>query len=295
MPITEVTSIATGLYLEGLAIDPLRGRIWYSDVIAGGIRALAPEGEVITLNPERQWTGGILVNHDGCVLSSGPGGILWNDPATGKSGWLVEGSALGPVSGVNEMVPDGQGGLFFGTCDIDRIAAGKATRPTRIYHLTRDRTLVPASDDIGFANGLMYDIPGNRFYCNDTFCGTWVFDVADDLTLSNQRKLIDKADADGLAIDEAGNAWITGCRSSQVTRISREGALLPPVQTPAGAVTQLRFAGQDRRDVYFTAVPAESGDNLKDGIAPTEAQSRLYRGRSEVPGAVLPPTGFDLT
>src|SRR5688500_20024107 len=32
---------------------------------------------------------GILVSEDGFVLSSGVGGIMWNDPESGRSGWLV--------------------------------------------------------------------------------------------------------------------------------------------------------------------------------------------------------------
>jgi hypothetical protein len=41
-----------------------------------------PDGtEVATFNPDRMWTGGIMMNEDGAVLSSGEGGIMWNHPA----------------------------------------------------------------------------------------------------------------------------------------------------------------------------------------------------------------------
>jgi len=88
-PVQGYEPIARGLYLEGLAIDLQRGVVWYSDVIAGGVHDLYPDGSVRTLNPERMWTGGVLVNADGCVLSTGAGGIMWNNPATGASGWLL--------------------------------------------------------------------------------------------------------------------------------------------------------------------------------------------------------------
>jgi sugar lactone lactonase YvrE len=81
--------LAKGLYLEGLAVDPARGIVWYSDVIAGGIHGVRPDGGIISFNQDRMWTGGILVNEDGSVLSTGEGGIMWNHPDTGRSGWLL--------------------------------------------------------------------------------------------------------------------------------------------------------------------------------------------------------------
>src|ERR1041384_4042326 len=73
--------VASGIYLEGLAIDYRRDVIWYSDVIAGGIHGVKPDGtKVATFNEGRMWTGGIMVNDDGSVLSTGEGGIMWNNP-----------------------------------------------------------------------------------------------------------------------------------------------------------------------------------------------------------------------
>ena len=235
-----------------------------------------------------------MLNADGSVLSSGAGGIMWNNLKSGRSGWLLEGIAGELVNGVNEMVSDGHGGLFFGTCDIEMVESGGTPRPTQIYRLTRERELLKMIDDIGFANGIMYDLENNRFYCNDTFCGTWVFDVRSDLSMSNKRMLIEKEDADGMALDAEGNIWITGFRSGSITRISPNGTVLPAVDTPGEAITQVRFGGEDMRDIYINAVPLEGGDNLKDGEIPTEKRSFLYRGRSVVPGRPIAPTQFDL-
>ena len=87
----EFTKIASGLYLEGLAVDHVRDVIWYSDVIAGGIHGVKPDGtKVGAFNESRMWTGGVMMNADGAVLSTGEGGIMWNHPDTGKSGWLID-------------------------------------------------------------------------------------------------------------------------------------------------------------------------------------------------------------
>lgn len=40
----EFQQVASRIYLEGLAVDRERNIVWYSDVIAGGIHALMPDG-----------------------------------------------------------------------------------------------------------------------------------------------------------------------------------------------------------------------------------------------------------
>jgi sugar lactone lactonase YvrE len=286
--------VASGLYLEGLAVDYSRNVVWYSDVIGGGIHRLAADGSIRSFNKDRRWTGGILLNEDGCVLSSGAGGIMWNDPESGRSGWLLSEIDGKPINGINEMAPDGAGGIYFGTIDIESIAKGRPTRPAGLYRLTVDRDIVLVADGLGLANGIMLSADRKRLYCNETFDSTYVFDVASDLSLSNRRRLLQKGDCDGLALDADGNLWITGYRSSELTRVRPDGTSLPPIPTPASAVTQVRFGGPDMRDCYFTSVPADGGDSLAVGVLPTARKSILYRGRSTVPGMPIPPARFTM-
>jgi sugar lactone lactonase YvrE len=140
----------------------------------------------------------------------------------------------------------------------------------------------------------VFDSLRSRLYANDSFVASYVFQVQSDLTLTDQRVLLEKHDADGMALDADGNVWITGFRSSEIVRLSPDGEQLPPFRTPGGAVTQVRFGGPDMRDVYFNTVPADAGDGLAVGELPTAKTSMLYRGRSETPGLQLPPPRFNL-
>jgi sugar lactone lactonase YvrE len=287
--------IARGLYLEGLALDLQRGIVWYSDVIAGGIHGIYPDGRTNTLNPDRMWTGGVMVNEDGCVLSTGAGGIMWNNPETGASGWLLAEIDGKPINGINEMVPDGTGGIFFGTNDIEMVLAGQPSRPTQLYRLTADRQVIRLAEGLNFTNGIMFDAQRRRFYCNDSFVATYAFDVQPDLTLANKRVLADKVDADGMALDAEGNVWITGFRSPEIIRLAPDGGALAPVPNPGGAaVTQVRFGGADLRDVYINTVPVDAGDRLAVGELPTEKTSILYRGRADKPGLPVAAARFEL-
>jgi sugar lactone lactonase YvrE len=295
LKIGEFEKIASGVYLEGLAIDEARGAIWYSDVIAGGIHGVMADGSTVAFNTDRQWTGGVLMNGDGAVLSSGPGGIMWNQPDTGAHGWLLREIEGRPINGINEMVPDGTGGIFFGTNDIENVILSKPTRPTALYRLTTRGEVIKLADGINFSNGIMLSADRKRFYCNDTFVGTWGFDVAEDLTLSNRQMLIEKSDADGMALDGDGQLWITGFRSGSIARLKPDGMSLPGIDTPGGAITQVRFGGEDTRNFYINTVPADGGDSLKDGVPLSAHHSIMYRGRSSSPGMPIAPAGFDLT
>jgi len=290
----DISKIASGIYIEGLAVDHRSGRVWYSDVIAGGIHSAPGNESAPVLNPDRMWTGGVIINSDGSVLSSGEGGIKWNNPATGSSGWLINELGGEPVNGINEMAPDGEGGFFFGTSDIEKVILGETTRPTEIYRITKDYELIKLAEGIGFTNGMMYDPDRNRLYCNDTFNCTWAFDVAPDFSLGNKQKFVDKDDVDGMALDSEGNVWITGFRSNFITRVTPEGKELSPVETPAGSITQVRFGGADACDLYINSVPSDGGDSLKEGEILTEKNSFLFRARSPVAGKLVEAVDFDL-
>jgi sugar lactone lactonase YvrE len=292
----QFEKIASGVYLEGLAVDYKRNVIWYSDVIAGGIYCVTPDGsKLYSMNAGRMWTGGVMMNEDGSVLSTGQGGIMWNHPDTGNSGWLLDRLEGKPINGINEMMPDGTGGIYFGTNDIEMVIEARQTRPTAIYRLTIDREVIKLADGINFSNGIMYDAKRKKFYCSDTFARVWAWDVEDDLSLANKRVLLEKEDCDGMALDNEGSLWVTGFRSSGfLMRVKPDGTLLPRVETPPGSITQVRFGGADMRDYYFNVVPADGGDSLKDG-KPLSGGSHLYRGRSEVPGMPIPPARFRLT
>jgi sugar lactone lactonase YvrE len=263
--------------------------------MAGGIYGVKPDGrKVASFNVGRMWTGGCLMNDDGSVLSSGAGGIMWNHIESGRSGWLLHEIDGMVINGINELVPDGTGGIFFGTNDIEMIKKGQPTRPTALYRLTTDREVIRVAEEVNFSNGIIYDAQRWRFYCSDTFNVAWVWDVGRDLSLGNRRVLLNKKDCDGMAMDAEGNIWITGFRSpGTIVRVSPLGIPLPPVETPPGSTTQIRFSGADMRDYFINVVPSDGGDSLKEG-KPLTGASFLYRGRSAVAGTLIGPASFKL-
>jgi sugar lactone lactonase YvrE len=284
--------LAQGYYLEALLIDGTA--VWYSDVVEGGIRRLKADGTVTTWLADRRMVGGILLNEDGCLLVSGPGGIVWFNPATDAAGVLLDSIDGQPIPGVNEMRPDGRGGLYFGTLDLPAILRGETPGTVGLYRLAVDGELTRLWDGLVFTNGLSPNRDGSRLYHNESFVGTFAYDVLPDGGLANRTKLLAKPDCDGLAVDTDGDIWVTGFASEELLRLHADGTIAQRIPVPGDAATNVRFGGADGRDIYVTVVSRSAAEALKKGDVPSSKSSVLYRGRSAVAGQAIPRTRFRL-
>ena len=100
--------------------------LWFSDLVLGGLYHWQSGRGVEHHLPDRRHIGGIAINEDGAIICSGPEGLAWFDPATGRSGTILD-TIAGKRIGINDRLPDGRGGLIFGTlttADGDPATAG---------------------------------------------------------------------------------------------------------------------------------------------------------------------------
>lgn len=105
-------TVVSGVYLEGLCADATS--VWVADPIKGGVRRCHSDGTIQAWMPEKLWVGSLLRGPDEIVLVSGEGGIAWLDDGTGKSGMLLDTVNGVPLPGVNEMITDKSGAVYFG-------------------------------------------------------------------------------------------------------------------------------------------------------------------------------------
>jgi sugar lactone lactonase YvrE len=277
--------LARGFYLEGLLIDG--DEIWFTDVITGGVRRVGSD-QVLLKN--RTMIGGLLLNADGSLLVAGQGGIVWAHPRTGEEGVLVDG-----FLGTNEMCPDGQGGIMFGTIDLPGILRGEKPGPSSIYRLSSDRRKTMLMEGLAFANGLAISSDRAALYFNESFAATRAFPIAADGSLRAPRLLADKPDCDGMALDAEGNIWISGFSSSELLCLRPDGGEVRRLKLPGKACSNVRFGGPDMRDLYVTVVDPASAQALADGTPLKEQNSVLFRTRSAVPGAPVARPAFKLS
>ena len=288
----KLEPIAQGYYLEALLVDG--DTVWYGDVTVGGINRLGSDGSIKTWLPERRMVGGLLINEDGAVLVSGARGVHWFNPATNATGVLIDNVNGEPLKGVNEMRPDGKGGMYFGGSDMPAIEAGTRPGPVGLYRLDANGHATQLCDSLVFTNGLTANRDGTRLFHNESFVGTCAYDIQPDGSLTNRTQVLKKKDCDGMAIDVEGHLWLSGFASGELLRVKPDGTIVQRIGLPGDAATNVRFGGSDGRDIYITVVSMAAAMDIKNGITPTTKTSTLYRGRSEVAGQLIPRTRFRL-
>jgi sugar lactone lactonase YvrE len=283
--------LARGAWLEGMALD---GEIvWVSDVIAGGIWSVNGPHKGKKWREGELWIGALLVNEDGKVLNSGGRGLAWFDPNGSGQGVLVDAFEGKPIRGFNEMAPDREGGMIFGTVDIAAFETNEAPGPSQLYHIAADKRLTLLEDGLKFTNGLAFSADQRQLYHCETFVGVFAYDW-DGTRLSNRRKLLDKDDADGMKVDVEERIWVTGFRTGELTIISPEGGQVDALPLPADGATNLWFGGDDGKDLYVTAVKPVPVSDPSEITMPTEPESRLLKGRAPVAGLPIPKPKFRL-
>lgn len=288
----QFEKVATGIYLEGLAAD--EDSVWISDPIQGGLRHLRADGSVKEYLPGKLWIGSLLFNEHGVILMSGEGGIAWLDPKTGGTGLLLDAIDGRPMLGVNEMVVDVSGGIYFGSLDVPAIASGQVPGPAALYRLDASGRVTLLRSELKFCNGVGISPDGKRFYHNETFVGTSAFDILPDGTLGEPTFLLDKPDCDGCAVDVEGTVWISGYQSSALIGLRPDGSVKGCIDTPGGGITNIWFGGADQRDLYMTAVAKGAGESIRAGVFPDTETSVLYRTRTDIPGLKVPLARFHL-
>ena len=130
-------------------------------------------------------------------------------------------------------------------------------------------------------NGILLSEDEKRLYVtNDS--SIVVFDVQGPGKLTNQReftKLEKGGQADGLAVDTAGNLYVAAGPGVQI--YNRDGKYLGVIPTPPGRPTGQAFAGADRKTLYVVVQ------------TPTDAHGRPMAGRTvhRIPMLAQGPTG----
>ena len=130
-------------------------------------------------------------------------------------------------------------------------------------------------------NGILLSEDEKRLYVtNDS--SIVAFDVQGPGRLTNQReftKLEKGGQADGLAIDTAGNLYVAAGPGVQI--YNRDGTYLGVIPTPPGRPTGQAFAGADRKTLYVVVQ------------TPTDAHGRPMAGRTvhRIPMLAQGPTG----
>jgi sugar lactone lactonase YvrE len=264
--------------------------VWFVDLLQGGLRRLSPGGQVETFLADHKHIGGVVLNEDGAVICGGPLGLVWLDPRTGRSGVLLDAVQGERLAGVNDMFPDGRGGLYFGTLSGGGDYQGPPAL-TALCHVDADGRARVLQEDVKFANGIGLSPDGRRLYHTESLRGIFVYDVEPDGSVANKRVFSERADGDGLVVDVEGCVWSASFSAGEIVRHRPDGAIDRRISVPHKVVTSLCFGGADGRDLYVTSGGNNGVDAMLRGELPPREAS-LFHARADTAGLPTPRTRF---
>jgi sugar lactone lactonase YvrE len=265
--------------------------LWFTDLLLGGLYHWRRGQEVERFLSDRKHIGGVAINEDGKIICGGPGGLLWFDPASGRSGSLLDMIDGVPLAGANDMLPDGKGGLIFGTLTTSESAENAASNS--IYRLDPDGRTTLLAEGLRIANGIGLSPDGKRLYHNESLVGTFVYDVHDDGSLGTPELFWAQDNGDGLAVDCEGGVWIACFSGGELVRLLPDGSVDRRIIMPHKIVSSVCFGGPDWRDLYVTTAGDDGVAAMLRGEQP-QLEASVFHARSDIPGQPVARTRFQL-
>jgi gluconolactonase len=259
-PLGEVEKAAGGFkFTEGPAWDAKRGVLYFTDIRTKTIHVLDKDDKVSELTTDSGTANGLIVTSDGRLLGCQmEGQIAQFDPETGKS-HVYAGKYDGKrFNAPNDLVIDGVGGIYF-TDPHYRAPDPWPQVVLAVYYADKDGNVTRVTGDLKVPNGVGLSPDGKHLYvCPSDQAEMLVYDVDGPGKLSGERTFCKlkqpdgekNTGADGIALDEKGNLYITSKVGVQM--FSAAGHPVGMIELPEQP-SNVTFAGADRRTLYATA------------------------------------------
>ncbi|UJR85413.1 SMP-30/gluconolactonase/LRE family protein [Sandaracinus amylolyticus] len=254
----EATRVQGGFgFVEGPQWLPERGVLIFSDIPRNRIHQLAPPSTITVFVMPSGGSNGLAIDGEGRVVrAEHVGRRVAREESVGSTTWVplateIEGDAL---SSPNDLIVARDGTIYFTDPPYGLEGRAQETDFHGVYRIDPSGTL--HVEDRGALdtrpNGIALSPDGSLLYVADSQHGRIrVFDVEDDGSLSPPRVLTDETPgSDGLAIDVAGNLYVTSSRGVLVLRPDgSEWGAIEIDEQPANCA----FGDADRRTLYVTA------------------------------------------
>ncbi len=260
------------------------GRLWFSDMHAHRVVALAESGATETI---------VEVAAQPSGLGWDPHGRLLVVSMTDRRLLRVDGGVLTTVADLyalapfhcNDMVVAADGRAYIGNFGFD--LDNRATPcSTNLISVASDGTPRVEADDLQFPNGMVITPDGNTLIVGESMGGRLTaFDIGVNGTLSNRRlwAQLEGAVPDGICLDAQGAIWLACPLSNRVLRVAEGGAVLDEISTGDRGAFACMLGGADRSTLYVCTAssshPAKTVE-LMSGC--------IEAARVDVPGAGLP-------
>ncbi len=243
--------VATGYGLiEGPLWDEQRGLL-FSDVLNGGVYALADDGQVSTVLPHRKGIGGMVHHADGGIVVGGRN-IAYKSLDGTRTVVLLNNDVTDTSIGFNDFTTDAAGRLYVGSLGF-QVFGGEPERPGHLHVIDLDGGVRTVSDGIILTNGMAFSPDGKRLYHSDARGGiVRVYPVNDgEVGAWETFARFDDGHPDGLCVAADGAVVVAAAHGSHVAVLEPDGTLRQRIDVPLPMVTSVAFGGTDLQDLYI--------------------------------------------
>ncbi len=248
---TLIDGLAFG---EGPRWHEAEQRLYFSDMHAGQVLAVDGDGNVDVIAEVENDPSGLGWLPDGrlLIVSMQDRKLLVRD----DYGTLSTHADLSDIATFhcNDMVVDGAGRAYVGNFGFDLHAGAKGSFATATLAIVEaDGTVKAGPADMAFPNGAVITDDGKTLVVAETFAGHLTrFDIAPDGSLSNRRVWADLPKGvtpDGIAMDIAGDIWVT-CPSTGNVYLVAEGGAVKETLTPSQNPFACMLGGPDGKTLF---------------------------------------------
>ena len=261
------------------------GLFWFSDILAGQVHAMTPEGKLVeSFDVPGEPSGlGWLPGGDMLVVSRVDLCLYRR-----HGGVLTRHADLRPVHSIysNDMVVDRHGRAYVGSVGFD---FNFNTTPNSIGSALAlvhpDGRLETAASDLKCPNGTAVTADGRTLIVAESMARRLTaFDIGADGKLSNRRVFAELDYVpDGICLDEENCVWVAAVDGPGVIRVAQGGEIRDRVAIVDGMVFACVLGGADRRTLMICAGVTHHSDEAIAARA-----GRIEFARVAVPGAGLP-------
>lgn len=230
------------------------GVVRFSDIPASDILELSlASGEITTWRADSQQTNGNAVAPNGDIVScEHQSRSVTRSPAAGAPSPATVADRYMDMrfNSPNDVIVRSDGTVYF--TDPTYGLVGQQEIPFQgVYRVDLQGVVHLVDDAYGQPNGVALSPDETVLYVTDSQDGgLYSYDVAEDGSTGERSQLVDAAPSDGMAVDDAGNVYLT--TSAGVEVYDSEGTswgTLTLAEHPANAA----FGGADRRTLFITA------------------------------------------
>jgi sugar lactone lactonase YvrE len=260
------------------------GRLWLSDMHAGLVLAIDPEGrrETIATVPARPSGLGWLPDGRLLVVSMHDRKLLRLDPA----GLAVHADLAPLVTGdPNDMVVDDRGNAYVGNFGYDMLGGGRPA-PANLVLVTPDGRARVLAEDLLFPNGAVITEDRSTLVVAESFgARLTAFRIGPDGSLSARRLFADLGGRtpDGICIDAENAVWASCFGQDEFVRVRDGGEIVERVDVAGRRAVACALGGPDRRTLFLLTAETSIED-----LAQSKSRAQIETVRVDVPGAGIP-------